>query len=426
MDAAGNTSNIVTDDILYDGQAPTASGSGGGESYGVTINGGALWTTTLNVTLNIHATDNIGVVSMNISNTTTFVSGNWQDYQEEIPGWTLLDNNQTTKNVYVKFRDAAGNESSVATDYIWFDKDGPFFPPIDSSGIVGGIRINNGAVYTSSNIVDLEFLAAGADEMLVSNDTSFSGSILEPYKTASSNWPLDNIEGTRTVYVRYQDLAGNTSNIGSDTIILDWTPPSGRVTINSGAATANSAALALEIYATDNYMVAAILINETGSISDGAWQNYNPAKQYNLADTVSGDKTIYVWLKDGAGNISNVPVTDDITLLDIPPPAGSTPGNGGTGEPIWSYPNPFSPSDDEEAKIGFLADKDGWVKVYIYNIRGERVWSTETFARQGAANTVIWNGRTPRGAIAPNGIYILFLTNEQKKITGRGRLTLLD
>ena len=110
--------------------------------------------------------------------------------------------------------------------------------------------------------------------------------------------------------------------------------------------------------------------------------------------------------------------------------SGHKPGNGGTGEPIWSFPNPFSPiTHGEEANIAFTVDEDGWVRIFIYNVRGERIWQTHTYGYandNGVKNCVRWDGRNARGQTAGNGIYILFLTDEKHKVLGRGRMTLLD
>ncbi|MDR1997457.1 MAG: hypothetical protein LBQ83_03955 [Candidatus Margulisbacteria bacterium] len=421
-DAAGNTSDVFSDDIKFDEAVPTASGpDGSGGSYGVTINNGDLWTTSLTVSLSLKATDNIGVTSMNISNTPN-IWGQWLKYEETFANWLLADNGQVTKTVYVKFRDAAGNESGAVTDCIQYDVTGPNFPPAGGGSAGGGVLINNGAVYTNTTNVSLTFPATGADEMRVSNDIAFTGSLWETYRTAMAAWLLQDTEGVQTVNVQYRDLAGNTSNIGYDTIILDRTPPGGLVTINGGAASSNSLVLSLTLTASDNLSgVAEMLISETSSAS-GVWQAYKTAASYKFSDKTTGNRTIYVWYKDRAGNIS-LAATDDIMLLETD---DDTPGDGGTGEDIWLYPNPFSPAEDEEGKIGFLTDRDGWHRVYIYNIRGERIWSAETYARAGETNIVVWNGRALRGQTAPNGIYILLLVNDSKKIIGRGRLTLLD
>jgi len=53
---------------------------------------------------------------------------------------------------------------------------------------------------------------------------------------------------------------------------------------------------------------------------DPRWVGTTPTS-YILSDG-DGDKTIYAWFKDGAGNVSTESATDDI-LLDTTPPEGA-------------------------------------------------------------------------------------------------------
>ena len=97
---------------------------GGGSSGDVTaptnasisIDAGAVSTTSTAVTLTLGATDNYAVTQMAISNTVDFTGINWETYATS-KNWTLTDGNGT-KTVYAKFRDAAGNVSNVASDTI--------------------------------------------------------------------------------------------------------------------------------------------------------------------------------------------------------------------------------------------------------------------------------------------------------------------
>ena len=67
---------------------------------------------------------------------------------------------------------------------------------------------------------------SGIADMRLSNDGS-NWSSLESF-AATKMWTLTTGDGTKTVYVRYRDNAGNISSY-SDTIILDTTPPSSMV-----------------------------------------------------------------------------------------------------------------------------------------------------------------------------------------------------
>jgi len=89
-------------------------------------NGGDTFTSSRNVTLLLHAGDDVGVTSVAISNTNNCADGVWEDYTPETQvsalngdsvyqkSWTITPT-RGTANVSAKFKDAAGNVSSCTT-----------------------------------------------------------------------------------------------------------------------------------------------------------------------------------------------------------------------------------------------------------------------------------------------------------------------
>jgi hypothetical protein len=53
--------------------------------------------------------------------------------------------------------------------------------------------------------------------MTISNDSAFTGAAWETY-TTSKTWTLTSGSGTKTVYAKFRDAAGNASAAVSDTI----------------------------------------------------------------------------------------------------------------------------------------------------------------------------------------------------------------
>ncbi|MGH3086763.1 MAG: hypothetical protein ACRDSJ_05530, partial [Rubrobacteraceae bacterium] len=125
---------------------------------------------------------------------------------ESYPG---LDNGSHT--FQVKATDVAGNvDESPATRTFTVDIVAP----------TGGIKINNGAPKTKSLRVRLTLnatdSASGVARMCVSNTSTCSA--WQAYATSKS-WKLSGKKaGARTVYVRYEDGAGNVSALYRDTI----------------------------------------------------------------------------------------------------------------------------------------------------------------------------------------------------------------
>lgn len=85
---------------------------------------------------------------------------------------------------------------------------------VDTKPPTGTLAINGGSAMTTSVYVTLSMSASdatsGVARMLISND-ELGGYVEEPYAALRELWKLNPIRGTRTVYVKLIDTAGNIS-----------------------------------------------------------------------------------------------------------------------------------------------------------------------------------------------------------------------
>ena len=196
-DAAGNRlTHAITDTTPPTGE--------------VTINSGNPYTTSNTVTLTLLASDySSGVFQMRFSNDGTTWSA-WEPFGTP-KSWNLSPGNGS-KTIYVQLKDNAGNISESYTNTIVLDTTPP----------TGSIIINGGAAYTTDPNVTLTLSVTDADsgvsQMRFSNDSS-SWTTWEPYNTTKT-WILTPGSGIKTVYVQFQDNAGNVSGSFSDTILV--------------------------------------------------------------------------------------------------------------------------------------------------------------------------------------------------------------
>ena len=320
-DTAGNVATAVSDTITVEVNPPLGE---------VAINDGATWTNQVTVTLTLTATDaGSGVARMRLREAGG-VWGSWIDYTAAYS--FTLSGGDGTKTVEVQYEDGYGRQTDTLDDSIVLDTAAPS----------GSISVNDDATYTNSTSVTLSLsgsdATSGVAQMCFSNDGT-NWSDWESYDTSKA-WTLASGDGTKTVYVKYQDNAGNVSTPYTDTITLDTTEPTGSVSINDGATYADTTSVTLALSADDALSgVAQMRFSNDGS-NWSDWESYGTSKSWTLT-TGDGTKTVYVQYKDNAGNVGTY--TDSI-ILDTGPPSSSV-GDLPTYQSTLSFPVSWSGSD---------------------------------------------------------------------------------
>jgi alpha-tubulin suppressor-like RCC1 family protein/flagellar hook assembly protein FlgD len=179
----------------------------------------------------------------------------------------------------------------------------------DTTPPTGTITINNGVATTNNATVTLTLNAldsqSGIYRMQFSNDNQ-NWSSEEAYATTKT-WNLDSIDGTKTVYVKFMDLVGNSS-VYSGSITLDTTPPS--VTISSPVSGVTSTNTPLLLYTVDEGT--AVVTLDGTVITKASGDILDP-----LAE---GTHILRVESNDTAGNFGYAEVS---ITFDINPPTTS-------------------------------------------------------------------------------------------------------
>ncbi|MDG5466808.1 SBBP repeat-containing protein [Deltaproteobacteria bacterium IMCC39524] len=224
-----------------------------------------------------------------------------------------------TSSTTVKFFavDSVGNQEPVnIEEYI-----------IDSAMPTGTVVVNSSNSLTNSYDVQLS-LNASDDNSVVSMQFSNDGlewSTEEGY-ASTKDWSLGFGDGTKTVYARFKDVAGNWSSSVSDTIELDTLQPNGDVVINNDDDATSQTTVALALSAADNNSVIQMKFSNNG-VDWSVPEPYALTKDWTI-EGADGVKTVYVQFEDGAGNWSSS-VVDSIELKTgapvtiVSPEAGS-------------------------------------------------------------------------------------------------------
>lgn len=277
----------------------------------ITINSAAATTQTTAVTLTLSATDNSGMVSqMQFSNDGTTYSP--AEAYATTKSWTLTSGDGT-KTVYAKFKDAAGNWSTAVSDTIVLDSTAPTISTQSASGMTAA-----GATITwTTNEAATSQVDYGSTTSY-GQTTTLNATLVTSHSVALSGLSA----GTTYHYrARSKDAAGN-ERLGADatfttTAASDTTPPTGSITINSGATATNSTTATLTLSATDNAGAVSQMQFSNDGATYSAAEAFATSKTWTLA-TGDGAKTVYAKFKDAAGNWS-VAVSDTIVLDTVAP-----------------------------------------------------------------------------------------------------------
>ncbi|WP_257450274.1 S-layer homology domain-containing protein [Paenibacillus soyae] len=216
------------------------------------------------------------------------------------------------------------------------------------------VQINGGAATTNSNSVTVAVSSADPEnnvtKLLLSNNNS---DWTELTAGPSVTWPLASGDGLKTVYVKAKDAGGLESPVQSDTITLDQTAPSGGVTINGGQAHANAAAVTLTV----DYGDAAQMRFSNEDLAWSGWTAAAVTHPWTLAPG-DGEKTVYMELRDAAGNVSSPPSSDTI-LLDTAAPTE-----------IQLSPGSIAENSESGTVVGTLSTTDPDSTGYVYELTG--------------------------------------------------------
>jgi hypothetical protein len=352
---------------------------------------------------------------------------------------------------YAPGTDIIGAPRPAAINFLNYDM-GAYEANNDIDLPTGSVSINNGDPSTTSADVVLGLDAvdtggSGLSRMRFSNN----GTDWSPWREYAATWPYWSVtdpayggnssDGTKTVYAQFIDHAGNLSDVASDTIVLNPTPPSGTVAIDTavpGYTTTEAVNLTLTAVDASGFglITMQMAFSNDGSIWS-AWEPYSAARLgWNLvtgAGGSSGDgsKTVYVKFKDGAGSESAPPPALASVVLDTTKPTDPTVSI--TGAPVY-VTSPLVSLDvsavDADiygvSKMSFSNDGSAWSDWEDYGLT-RAGWdltatafggsadsgSKNVYARfmdpagnvsdPSAAAAVIYDGADPTGTIEING-----------------------
>jgi len=293
-DVAGNVSAEHSDKIILDRVPPT--------ECSISFNGKDEWLTDPDGKTNVYLKAN-GASEVIMSENADFSNASWKE-AKNIVEWQV-DVAKPKATVYAKFRDSAGNLSETVSSEIKVDVE----PPKNAQ-----IEINDGDKFLigEDKRMKIDIEVEGAKLMKVGLSKSLSDAEWEPVGGLKEIVLLEG-DGVKTVYAQFKDQAGNTSEVVSDDIIVDTTPPKIHAfRIDNGAEWTNNKEkkVTLNIEAEQ---ATEMRIDHDPAFSNSSWEPYKPQINDYVLPGEDGVKTLFVRLKDEAGNVSQ-PIKSVIKL----------------------------------------------------------------------------------------------------------------
>lgn len=272
-------------------------------------------------------TDNTSTANLFVAATTGY---NLPDKPTKLYQKTAGTTNDTALNYWIKVSPYnASGEGAQSNAYT------PTLPDrTDTVAPVGTLSANEGDYNTTTKNITLTSTASddksGVYQMQFSND-NVSWSPWEAYSTTKI-WQIEVGPGTKPIYQRLRDLAGNVSNLLSTSIYMvqDVTPPTLKVTINSEAKTTDTKNVILNINPSDDftpYGDILIRVSNDGNFSGVSWRSQTPTLSWTLAGP-DGINYVFVQAKDQVGNVITASANIILMTEQSSPEGNITPPEG--------------------------------------------------------------------------------------------------
>ncbi len=259
--------------------------------------------------------------------------------------------------------------------------------------------INSGEKYTSFPAVTLKMNAwdtiSGLAFMQFSND-GITWSSPEPFASIK-NWTLSPGDGVKTVYVMFQDAAGNWSSAYSSSIILDTTAPVVTITSPMSGSTNNN--MPLLSYAVSDATSTTVAVKLDGL-------TINKVSGEILDPLSPSTHILRVEATDTFGHLGYADVT--FTVNPVSPPAG-----GYLFSDVALSNNTLNTCASESSTIFFTINGPATVALKIIPEKqgpnGTPVYQTSQVCPAAGPYLFTWDGHDTAGRVVPDEAYLYIL-----------------
>ena len=312
--------------------------------------------TALTVTItSFTATDNVGVTGYLVNESPTAPAPTAAGWSTTVPTsytFTTAGN----KTLYAWAKDAAGNVSASSSASVVITLSDTTPPTVTVFTIP--------ATATALTVTITSFTATdnvGVTGYLVNESPTAPAPTAAGWSTTVPTSYTFTTAGNKTLYAWAKDAAGNVSASRSASVTVtlsDTTPPT--VTVFTIPATATKLTVTITSFtATDNVGVTGYLVNESPTAPAPTAAGWSTTVPTSYTFTTAGNKTLYAWAKDAAGNVSaSRSASVVITLSDVTPPSAPANLSAIAGGPTQVSLN-WTASTDNVGVTGYRVMRNG-------------------------------------------------------------------
>jgi hypothetical protein len=294
-----------------------------------------------------------------------------------IPGGAALVDG-TTYHWRIRVKDGTSWSAWATSSFQW-----------DATPPSATIAIQSGAAYATATGVTLNVTSSDTHSGVSTTQASNDNSTYTSVTGASPTWTLSSPNGTKTVWYRVTDAAGNAATV-SDTIVLDTVDPVATIAINSGAATTSSTTVTLNVTASDATSGVATTHASNDNVTYTSVSGTSPTWTLTNGD---GTKTVWYRVVDVAGRSTTVSDTIVLNTDTTPPdPPGAPDLDASSDSGMSSTDNitqVISPT------FTGTAEANSFVKVYSgtelkgsTTANGSGAWAVTTSALNSGTHTI--------------------------------------
>ncbi len=236
-----------------------------------------------------------------------------------------------TKTIYIWAKDAAGNVGSYASVNFVLDQTAP---TLNITSALNAANPGGGSYTMTWTLADAHMTSVSLNmDYSVDGGANWISILTGTANDGSETINFPNIDSTnfRLKLSTCDDVNNCTATLSSIVTVDNQAPTISGFQLAGGSATTALPTVTAQLTAADNNSVAFMRLSELPTYANDGWITYAANFNHTLTLT-NGAKTVYIWVKDAAGNVSSASASYNIALdFGTPPTVVITaPGAGET------------------------------------------------------------------------------------------------